>query len=41
MEEREIAVLRTICEYGVLNFTGNLKIGGLVIFWVVLFQEEV
>lgn len=32
MEEREIAVLRTICEYGVLNFTENLKIGELVNF---------
>ena len=32
IEEREIAILRTICEYGVLTFNENLKVGKLVEF---------
>jgi hypothetical protein len=33
IEEREIAILRTICEYGVLTFDKNLKVGKLEEFF--------
>ncbi len=33
MEERDMAILRTICEYGVLTFDRDIKIGGLIDFF--------